>query len=150
MLAKKLNPSAGREKEAPVAKKKRTAIPKTGRSRPGRRTNEERKVAVLELLAGKATVDQLAQRYGVLPETVEGWRTAALEGIEESLRFGPSGPGKSQREKELERELKDARHAVTESAIQVALLQRAAKEWGFPVPAQSGISGSTLTRGKRP
>lgn len=129
-------------------RKKKESIPKTGRSRPGRRTNEERKSAVLELLGGKASVDQVAQRYGVLPETVVGWREAALSAIGESLRTGP-GRGKSDRERELERDLKDARHAVTESAIQVALLQRAAKEWGFTVPAQSGILGSKLTRGKQ-
>lgn len=144
-----MNHPAGREKDAFVARKKKTTVSKAGRSRPGRRTNEERKAAVLELLSGKASVDQLAQRHGVLPETVEGWRAAALEGIEEALRFGPSGPSKSEREKELERELKDARHAVTESAIAVALLQKAAKEWGFSVPAQSEISGARLTRAKR-
>jgi hypothetical protein len=104
----------------------------------------------LELLSGKASVDQIAQRYGVLPETVEGWRAAALTAVDEALRFGPGGRGKSERERELERELKDARHAVTESAIQVALLQKAAKEWGFPTtPARSGKSGSRPTRGRR-
>ena len=63
--------------------------------------------------------------------------------------MGPAGRGKSDRERELEQDLKDARHAVTESAIQVALLQKAAKEWGFTVPAQSGLLGSRLTRGKQ-
>ncbi len=75
MSAKKLNQRAGREKEAPVARKNKSSIAKASRSRPGRRTNEERKAAVLELLGGKASVDLIAQRYGVLPETVEGWRS---------------------------------------------------------------------------
>lgn len=105
---------------------------------------------MLELMSGKASVDQIAQRYGVLPETVEGWREAALEAMDEALRFGPGGPGQSSRERELERELKNARHAVTESAIQVALLQKAIKEWGVPTePARSEISGSRPARGKR-
>ena len=117
-----------------MARKKKTTVSKSGRSRPGRRTNEERKAAVLELLSGKASVDQLAQRHGVLPETVEGWRAAALEGIEEALRFGPSGPSKSEREKELERELKDARHAVTESAIAVRSCRRRPKSGVSPCP----------------
>lgn len=42
------------------------------KGRPGRRTVEERQQAVLDLLAGKASVDQLARRLGVLPATVEG------------------------------------------------------------------------------
>ena len=44
------------------------------RGRPGRRSAEDRRLAVLELLSDKATVDQLARRYGVTSETVEGWR----------------------------------------------------------------------------
>jgi transposase-like protein len=74
------------------------------RARPGRRTVEERQQqAVLELFAGKATVDQIARRLGVLPSTVEGWRRDALGGISEALR---RGSGKTTRELELEREVK--------------------------------------------
>ena len=40
------------------------------RGRPGRRTGDERTRAVLELLSGKATVDQLALRFGVQSETI--------------------------------------------------------------------------------
>jgi transposase-like protein len=58
------------------------------RGRPGRRSVQDRKDAVLQLLAGKATVDQLARQYGVRPETVEGWRADALAGVEEALRLG--------------------------------------------------------------
>jgi transposase-like protein len=39
------------------------------RGRPGRRTTEERTQAVLELLSGKASVDQLASRFGVQAST---------------------------------------------------------------------------------
>lgn len=92
------------------------------RARPGRRTVEERQRAVLELLAGKATVDQLARRLGVLPETIEGWRQDALAGVEEALR---RGSGKTPRELELERELETLRKVVTKTAIQKCLLEQA-------------------------
>ena len=39
--------------------------PDVRRGRPGRRSAEDRRDAVLQLLSGKATVDQLAMRYGV-------------------------------------------------------------------------------------
>jgi transposase-like protein len=92
------------------------------RVRPGRRTVEERQQAVLELLAGKATVDQIARRLGVLASTVEGWRQDALGGITEALR---RGSGKTPRELELERENKQLREVVTTTAIQKALLEQA-------------------------
>lgn len=92
------------------------------RVRPGRRTVEERQQAVLELMAGKATVDQIARRLGVLPATVEGWRQDALGGISEALR---RGSGKTARELELEREVKTLEQVVTKTAIQKALLEQA-------------------------
>lgn len=90
------------------------------RARPGRRTVDERRDAVLALMSGKATVDQLARQYGVRPETIEGWREAALAGVEESLRRGQ----KSARELELERENDQLRGAVTDLSIEKAILKR--------------------------
>src|SRR2546422_11283552 len=55
---------AGKESEAGVGVR---------RGRPGRRSTEERTQAVLELLSGKAMVDQLAFRFGVQPSTVQRW-----------------------------------------------------------------------------
>jgi transposase-like protein len=92
------------------------------RGRPGRRTVEERQQAVLELLAGKASVDQVARRLGVLPATVEGWRQDALDGVAEALR---RGTGKTERERALEREVVQLRHVVTETAIEKELLKQA-------------------------
>jgi transposase-like protein len=92
------------------------------RGRPGRRTVEERQQAVLEVLAGKASIDQVARRLGVLPATVEGWRQDALAGVAEALR---RGTGKTERELALEREVKQLRHVVTESAIEKELLKQA-------------------------
>jgi hypothetical protein len=58
------------------------------RGRPGRRSVDEGKEAVVEPLPGKAPVDQVAFRFGVDPETVERWREVALEGIEHSMGQG--------------------------------------------------------------
>ncbi len=94
------------------------------RGRPGRRSAEERTQAVLELLSGKATVDQLAQRFGVRASTVEGWRDQAMEGIGQALR---QGTGKSSRELELERDLASLEKAFTHLAIKHELVDRALK-----------------------
>ena len=91
------------------------------RGRPGRRSVEERTGAVLELLAGKASVDQLARRFGVYPATIEKWRQDALEGAATALR---QGSGKSPREVELEKRLKDLERAFTDVAIKKELLER--------------------------
>jgi transposase-like protein len=91
------------------------------RGRPGRRTVDDKKEAVLQLLAGKASVDQLAHRFGVRPETVEGWRTEALEGVDKALR----APGKSARERELEKKLTLLEAAFTDLAIRHELVERA-------------------------
>ena len=95
------------------------------RGRPGRRSAEERTEAVLELLSGKATVDQLARRFGVRAATVEGWREQAMEGIGQSLR---QGSGKSPRELELERDLASLEKAFTHLAIKHELVERALKD----------------------
>ena len=92
------------------------------RARPGRRTVEERQSAVLELLSGKATVDQIARRLGVHASTVEGWRTDALGGIEEALR---RGSGKTSAELELERKNSQLEGFVTKLSIQKCLLEQA-------------------------
>lgn len=95
------------------------------RGRPGRRTAEERTQAVLELFSGKASVDQIARRFGVRAATVEGWREDALEGIGETMR---RGSGKSARELELERDLASLEKAFTNLAIKHELVDRALKQ----------------------
>jgi transposase-like protein len=92
------------------------------RARPGRRSVEERQQAVLDVLGGKATVDQVARRLGVQASTVEGWRDDAMGGIAEALR---RGSGKTARELELERENEKLRKVVTTTAIQKCLLEQA-------------------------
>ena len=95
------------------------------RGRPGRRSAADREEAVLELMSGKASVDQLARRFGVQAETIEGWRTEALEGVRQAMR---RGTGRLERETELERQIELLRHTVTEGAIAQALLKRALDE----------------------
>ena len=95
------------------------------RGRPGRRTAEERSLAVLELLSGKASIQQLALRFNVHEETVLKWRDDALEGMTASLR---RGSGKSARERELEKENKELRAAFTDLAIRSELMERALRD----------------------
>ena len=109
----KVTASAGSAEAAP---------PENVRGRPGRRSAEDRRRAVLELLGGKATVDQVAMRFGVLPQTVEGWREDALAGIDAALK---QGTGKSARELELESENTVLRETALNAQIQVTLLQKA-------------------------
>ena len=91
------------------------------RGGPGRRSVEDRASAVLELLSGKASIDQLARRFGVHPATVEKWRQDALDGMAVTLR---QGTGKSGRELELEKRVKDLERAFTDVAIKKELLER--------------------------
>lgn len=100
----------------------RVPPPENVRGRPGRRSAEDRRRAVLELLGGKATVDQIAMRFGVLPTTVEGWRDDALAGIDAALK---QGTGKSARELELEAEVEVLRETALNATMQVTLLQKA-------------------------
>ena len=106
----------------PVRAVPEASPPDEARGRPGRRSAEERREAVLDLIAGKATLDQIARRFGVHADTVEGWRDEALAAIEAALRRGSA---KSPRELELEREVKDLKHALTETVMEKTLLKRA-------------------------
>jgi transposase-like protein len=96
------------------------------RGRPGRRSAAERTQAVMELLSGKASVDQLAKRYGVLPATVTGWRDDAVAGIEEALRQGDGG---SPRERELEHRVAELEDTLRDVSLKYALAQRGVEEW---------------------
>lgn len=96
------------------------------RGRPGRRTVAERREAVLALLSGKASVDQIARKYGVLSETVEKWREQAVAGIEEVLLRGDAA---TPRERALEREVAELKKAMATLAVDHALAMQAVKEW---------------------
>lgn len=92
------------------------------RGRPGRRTAEDREKAVLDLLSGKASVDQIARRYGVQASTVEGWRDEAIAALGAAMRRGSA---KSPRERELEKKLGTLEKAFTDLAIRHEVLQNA-------------------------
>ena len=118
----------GRGSASPRGGAERSEVEALGdavRGRPGRRSTEERREAVLELLAGKASVDQIARRFGVRASTVEGWRAQALEGIGQALR---QGSGKSARELQLEKELRSLEKAFTHLAIKHELVERALRD----------------------
>jgi transposase-like protein len=76
---------------------------------------------VLELLRGKATVEQLARRFGVREETIEGWREIALQGLGQALH---QGDARTAEERELERRLRGLERAFTDLAIRHELVQR--------------------------
>lgn len=95
------------------------------RGRPGRRTAGDRAKAVLELLSGKASVDQIARRFGVNPETVLAWRQTALGGIEQAFRQGSAKPAD---QVAVEKELKTLREAFTDLSIRHELVQKAIKQ----------------------
>lgn len=92
------------------------------RGRPGRRSSAERIDAVRSLLSGKASIEQLSQKYAVSQETIESWRAQGLEALEAGLQ---SGPSQSSKEKELERELAQMRAALTRTVMEKELLQQA-------------------------
>jgi transposase-like protein len=96
------------------------------RGRPGRRTAAEKREAVMSILGGKSTVDHVARQYGVHPETVVGWRDAALLAIEQAMNQG-SGP--TPRERELERENGQLKLAVQSLSVDRALAVQAIEEW---------------------
>lgn len=114
---------AGSEKEDPAAVR---------RGPPGQRGANEGAEAVVELLPGRATVDQVAFRlpagrhgFGIQASTVEKWRQVALEGIEQSMR---QGTGKSKRERELEKKLKVLERAFKDLDIRHELVERASSQ----------------------
>jgi transposase-like protein len=96
------------------------------RGRPGRRSAAERTQAVMELLAGKASADQLGKRYGVLPATVTGWRDEAIGGMESALRHGDGG---SPRERELERRVLELEETLKDVSLKYALASRGVEAW---------------------
>lgn len=80
----------------------------------------------MALLAGKASVDQVAKQYGVLPSTVEGWRDAAVAAVEQAMVVG-GGP--SAKERELEREVSQLRSALAQATLERAIAMQGVDEW---------------------
>ena len=96
------------------------------RGRPGRRSAADRREAVMALLAGKASIDQLAKQYGVHASTVEGWRDAAVKAIEDAMVLG-GGPTK--RERELEEQNDQLKSALARATLERAIALQGVEEW---------------------
>ena len=105
------------------------------RGRPQRPSVDAKEKAILELLTGKATVEQISRRLNVTVDTVEGWRAQALAGVSNGLRYA----GRSPREAELERDLRSAKDALGKAMIYQQILEKKqemleARAKGFPLP----------------
>jgi transposase-like protein len=96
------------------------------RGRPGRRSTSERREAVMSILAGKASVDQVSRQYGVHVATVQGWRDAAVMAVEQAMMLGT---GSSPRERELEREVDQLRSALAQATLERAIAMQGVEEW---------------------
>jgi len=118
----RLRPVEGKRAGSAGAERSEAEADAALRGRPGRRTAAERTEAVLALLSGKASVDQVALRFGVQAGTVARWREQALEAIEGALR---TGNVKSPREQQLEKKLTSLEKAFTNLAIKHELVERA-------------------------
>jgi transposase len=79
----------------------------------------------MDLLSGKATVDQLASRFGVHPEVIEKWRALAMDAVAAVMR---QGTGRSSRESDLAKKLKSLERAFADLAIRHEVVQRTLDE----------------------
>ncbi len=125
---KKTNPSA----EAEVVD-----AGEATRGRPGKRSVEEKRQAVLDILAGKTTVAQVAKRLCVLPETVESWRDEALAAMESTFRQGPTT---SEEDRKLAAENAQLKRVVVKLEMQKELLENALETERSKRPTRPGRS----------
>lgn len=107
------------------------------RGRPGKRSIEEKRQAVLDLLSGKATIAQIAKRLCVLPETIESWRQDALAGMQAALRQGPTV---SEEDKKLAAENAQLKRVVVKLEMQKELLENALETERSKRPTRPGRS----------
>lgn len=56
----------------------------------------------LAAIRGDGTVAELSSRYGVHPNMIAKWKRAALDGMKDTFRRGPS-PGRASHEDEIQR-----------------------------------------------
>lgn len=127
---KKTTTSEPAEPESPAAEE-------VTRGRPGKRSVEDKRQAVLDILSGKATVAQVAKRLCVLPETVEGWKADALAGMESTFRQGPT---QSDEDKKLAVENAQLKRVVVKLEMQKELLENALETERNKRPTRPGRS----------
>ncbi|MDW8250565.1 MAG: transposase [Myxococcales bacterium] len=107
------------------------------RGRPGKRSVEEKRQAVLDVLSGKATVAQVAKRLCVLPETVEGWRSDAIASMEAAFR---QAPGATEEDRKLAAENAQLKRVVVKLEMQKELLENALETERNKRPTRPGRS----------
>ena len=95
------------------------------RGRPGRRGLADRREAVLDILEGKASVEQVARRLGVTTDTIEKWQETALAGVETALTID----GPSPRERALDRRVKALEAQLADVSVKYALARRGVEDW---------------------
>ena len=125
------------KKDLEPAKPEGVAAEEGTRGRPGKRSVEEKRQAVLDVLSGKATVAQIAKRLCVLPETVEGWKQDALAGMQAALRQGPT---QSEEDKKLATENAQLKRVVVKLEMQKELLENALETERNKRPTRPGRS----------
>jgi transposase-like protein len=107
------------------------------RGRPGKRSIEEKRQAVLDVLSGKATIAQIAKRLCVLPETVESWKEDALAAMAGAFRQGST---QSEEDKKLAAENAQLKRVVVKLEMQKELLENALETERNKRPTRPGRS----------
>ncbi|MDR6227145.1 transposase [Desmospora profundinema] len=85
---------------------------------------EKKMEIVLEGMAPEANISEVCRRHHIAQPQYYRWREAFLEGGRSALRTTPS-----QREKQLEEELKEAKSLLGEKEMQIEILRKKA-DWG--------------------
>ena len=83
---------------------------------------EQKLEVVLAVLKGTYSTEEAARRYGVSPQSIHRWKNQFLQGGREALKNGKKG--KTPREKQLERELWEAKRVIAEQAIAIEVLKK--------------------------
>ncbi len=79
---------------------------------------------MLDILKGKASVEQVARRLGVTTDTVERWQETAVAGVEAALTLD----GPSPRERALDRRVKELEEQLADVSVKYALAQRGVEQ----------------------
>ena len=83
---------------------------------------EQKLEVVLAVLKGTFSAEEAARKYGVSPQSIHRWKNQFLQGGREALKDGKKG--KTFREKQLERELFEAKRVIAEQAIALEVLKK--------------------------
>jgi len=89
---------------------------------------EQKLEVVLTVLKGTFSVEEAARHYGVSSQSIHRWKNQFLTGGKEALRNSRRG---TSREKQFERELREAKRVIAEQAIALEVLKKIAGEEGI-------------------